>query len=272
MVLTKIEEKAKAISNFRALQCTSLTDIFIPQLKILRLIQFDLLDVYNKWNPYFGKKDLSFSRFLNIYLNDLLLIYALKESILSLNRLDFEKEKHKNPIKEWQKMNLKINSYEPVYHLVSLTLYLKINYERLLFCLEEQFKCKKSDKSEKRKKAIIDKMTSNKIDNNFIKVIESIDIKKLNDYRCKIEHHSGLCFQEFFTSANNNLDFDQYLEEMMMEIRQFYNILQKFVKYSTFQKPKYNLMSFASPSKEELDKWLKQSNSNPTSHHIIKYK
>ena len=145
MNLKNIENNAKYISNFRSIHCSGLSDLFMPESK---LIQFDLVDIYNKWNNYLGKKDLSFSRFLSIYHNDLLLTYALKEAILSLNKLDVEKWKYKEQLKDWEKMNLMIKSHEAVYHLVNLTVLLRINYERFILCLQELFQCNKGKKFE----------------------------------------------------------------------------------------------------------------------------
>lgn len=257
MELKNIKDNAKYISNFRSMHCGGLSDLFMPESK---LIQFDLVDIYNKWNKFLGKKDLSFSRFLSIYHNDLLLTYALKEAILSLNRLDVEKWKYKEPLKDWEKMNLVIKSHEAAYHLVNLTVLLRINYERFILCLQELFQCNKGKKIEAKRKAIIDKIKEGKTNQNLIKVIESIDISNIKKYREKIIHQSGLYFQEFFPSTQKNLDFDVFLSEIRNEIVKFYILLQRFVYYSIGEKPKFNL-NYGSISKEEFDKRLKESKS-----------
>ena len=257
MELKSIKDNAKYISNFRSIHCSGLCDLFMPESK---LIQFDLLDIYNKWNNYLGKKDLSFSRFLSIYHNDLLLTYALKEAILSLNRLDVEKWKYKEQLKDWEKMNLMIKSHEAIYHLVNLAVLLRINYERFILCLQELFQCNKGKKFEAKRKAIIIKLNEKQIDKNLIKVIESIDIGNLKEYREKIIHKSGLYFQEFFPSAKNNLDFDAFLSEIRNEIVKFYILMQRFIYYSIGEKPKFNL-NYGHISKEEFNKRLKKSKS-----------
>lgn len=259
MQIKTIKDEAKYISNFRCIHCIGIADLLLPESK---LIQFDLLDIYKSWNKFLGSKDLSFSRFLNIYHNDLLLTYALKEAILSLNRLDVEKWKYKKPLKNWQKMNLLIKSYEPVYHLVNLTVLLRINYERFLRCLQELFKCNKGDKFEKRRKAIISKMQNEHVNQELINLLKLIDIKKIKDYRERIIHYSGLYFQEFFPAlkkkAKTNLDFDRYLIEIRQEIAKFYIIMQRFVYYSIGKKPKFNL-KFGLMSKKEFEKRLKKA-------------
>jgi hypothetical protein len=231
MEIKTIEDISKAISDFRCIHCSGVSGLLTPESK---LINFNLVNVYQNWNNFLGKKDLSFSRFLNIYHNDLLLTYALKEAILSLNRLDAEKWKYKQPMKDWQKMNLLFKSHEAVYHLVNLTVLLRINYERLILCLQELFQCSEGKKFEAKRKAIIKKMNKEKIDKNLIDLIESIDISKIKEYREKIIHQSGLYFQEFFPSpsAKNNLDFDKFLGEIRDEIVKFYVIIQKFISYS----------------------------------------
>jgi len=250
-----VEDITKYISNFRCVHCIGIADLLTPESK---LIQFDLSDIYKSWNKFLGNKELSFSRFLNIYHNDLLLTYALKEAILSLNRLDVEKWKYKKPLKDWQKMNLLIKSHEAVYHLVNLTVLLRINYERFLLCLQELFQCDKGKKFEARRKAIIDKMREKNINSNLIRVVESIDINKIKEYREKIIHKSGLYFQEFFPSTKNNLDFDEFLREIRGEIAKFYIIMQRFVYYSIGKEPKFNI-KYGLMLKEEFNKRFRKA-------------
>ena len=255
MKIKNIEDRAKRISEFRCLNCISIADMLTPESKY---IQFDLLFLYNKWNKFLGHKDISFSRFLNIYCNDLLLIYAQKEAILSLNNLDAEKWEYEEPLKDWQEMNLLIKSYKPVYHLVNLTVLLRINYERFILCLQQLFQCNQGKRFEAKREAIICKMEGEGVDQNLITVVKSIDISKIKEYREKIIHNSGLSFHEFFPATRNNLDFDEYLSEIRKEIARFYILLKQFVSYSIGEEPKFNF-NLPSMSKEGFEKQLKET-------------
>lgn len=226
------------ISEFRKVHCAPLANLLTPEPK---LIQFDLGDLYLHWNNYFGDKDTSFHYFLSIYHNDLLLLYGLKESILALNRLDVEKWKYKPPLEDWQKMNILLKCQEVVYHLVNLTIILRIHYERFILCLQELFKCPEGKRFEAKRRVILKKIKQENIDEEMIQLIEAIDINKIKSYRDRITHCLGLYFEEFFPSTKNNLNFDEYLIEIRNEIINFYELMRRFVYLQSGKQVKLNL-------------------------------
>jgi len=234
-----LKKMAEDISNLRYPFCVHIMDTITPEAK---LIQFNLLDIYENWKSFLGDRDRSFSRFLHIYLNDLSMIKALKESILALNNLDCEKWNYKNPSENWQRMNLLIKSNEIVYHLVNLTILLRVEHERLLLCLQELFQSQKCKTFNKTKKHLLTKLNEMGYQ-DFKELVESIDISKVKEKRDKIIHSSGLYFQEFICNQNSDdkIDFDEYLIEVRKEIEIFYKIIMRFVELVIGKKPIYHL-------------------------------
>ncbi|KHO50698.1 MAG: hypothetical protein QT05_C0049G0040 [archaeon GW2011_AR13] len=220
-----LKKMAKEIYDLRYPFCVQIMDMIMPETK---LIQYDLVEIYKNWNSFLGNKNETFSIFLDIYLNDLSMILALKESILTLNSFDCKKEEYTEPINDWQKMNLLIKSQPAIYHLINLTILLRIGYERLLLCLMKLFNSTDGKSFEKKKKNLIKKLIDYQ---DFQKLVESINVTNIKKYRDNIIHHNGIYFQEFICNSNkkNKFDVNKYLIEVRKEIEIFYKLLIQFI-------------------------------------------
>src|SRR3989339_744556 len=75
-----------------------------------------------------------------------------------------------------KKMNLLIKSQPAIYHLINLTILLRIGYERLLLCLMKLFNSTDGKSFEKKKKNLIKKLIDYQ---DFQKLVESINVTNI---------------------------------------------------------------------------------------------